>query len=107
MVPCHLAHMLIDYGVHSEHKTIQDGRSLGPRIALINGRTLTTWDGVLPKCLFFYLVDRAMTTRNEIFDTFWPELKKREATNVFHVTKRKVSEILEQDLTTYSAGFYR
>ncbi|MBZ0307616.1 MAG: bacterial transcriptional activator domain-containing protein [Anaerolineae bacterium] len=48
-----------------------------------------------------------MTTRNDIFDTFWPTLKKHEATNVFHVTKRKISEILGQDLTTYGSGFYR
>jgi two-component SAPR family response regulator len=42
-----------------------------------------------------------------VFSTFWPELSTREATNVFHVTKRKISEILNVDLTVYSSGFYR
>jgi two-component SAPR family response regulator len=48
-----------------------------------------------------------MTTRNDIFETFWPALSTREATNVFHVTKRKISEVLKTDLTVYFAGFYR
>jgi DNA-binding SARP family transcriptional activator len=82
-------------------------RALGPSQAFIDGRPLTHWDGVLPKCLFYFLVDRAMTTRDEIFNTFWHALDKKEATNVFHVTKRKVSEILGRDLTTYASSFYR
>jgi two-component SAPR family response regulator len=48
-----------------------------------------------------------MTTRSEIFATFWPSLSTREATNVFHVTKRKISEVLGVDLTLYWSGFYR
>jgi two-component SAPR family response regulator len=64
------------------------------------------WDGTLPRALFFYLIDRGMTTRSEIFDTFWPNLSVREATNVFHVTKRKISEMLGVDLTVYWSGFY-
>jgi DNA-binding SARP family transcriptional activator len=48
-----------------------------------------------------------MTTRDEIFGTFWPELSVRDATNVFHVTKRKISELLGFDLTVYGSGFYR
>src|SRR5690606_35142968 len=74
---------------------------------LLNGKSVDNWDGVLPRSLFFYMVDRGMTTRNEIFDTFWPNLSTREATNVFHVTKRKISEVLGLDLTTYWSGFYR
>ena len=35
-----------------------------------------------------------MATRDDIFNTFWPSLSIKEATNVFHVTKRKVNEIL-------------
>jgi two-component SAPR family response regulator len=47
-----------------------------------------------------------MTTRKQIFETFWPNLTVREATNVFHVTKRKISEVLGFDLTRYWSGFY-
>lgn len=73
----------------------------------VNGLPLTTWDGPLPKHLFYYFVDHPMVTRDEIFETFWPELPTKEATNVFHVTKRKISERLGFELTAYGSGFYR
>ncbi len=73
----------------------------------LDGEEIKTWDGILPRSLFFYLVDRGMTTRDDIFDIFWPTLTTKEATNVFHVTKRKISEVLGVDLTTYWSGFYR
>jgi DNA-binding SARP family transcriptional activator len=73
----------------------------------INGNPVETWDGPLPRNLFYYFVDHPMVTRDEIFETFWPELPTKEATNVFHVTKRKVSERLGYELTGYSGGFYR
>lgn len=73
----------------------------------VNGLPLTTWDGPLPKHLFYYFVDHPMVTRDEIFETFWPDLPTKEATNVFHVTKRKISERLGFELTAYSGGFYR
>jgi DNA-binding SARP family transcriptional activator len=99
--------LLVDYAAPLDGQSILEVRALGAGQALINGRRMEQWDGVLPKCLFYFLVDQAMTTRTEIFETFWPTLEKREATNVFHVTKRKVSEILGQDLTTYASTFYR
>lgn len=73
----------------------------------VNGVPLNTWDGPLPRNLFYYFVDHPMVTRDEIFETFWPELPTKEATNVFHVTKRKISERLGYELTAYAGGFYR
>jgi len=73
----------------------------------VNGLPVDTWDGPLPRNLFYYFVDHPMITRDEIFETFWPELPTKEATNVFHVTKRKISERLGYELTAYSGGFYR
>jgi hypothetical protein len=73
----------------------------------VNGMPLTTWDGPLPRHLFYYFVDHPMVTRDEIFATFWPDLPTKEATNVFHVTKRKISERLGFELTAYGSGFYR
>lgn len=73
----------------------------------VNGKPITTWDGPLPRNLFYFFVDHPMVTRNEVFDTFWPNLPVKEATNVFHVTKRKISERLGYELTEYSGGFYR
>lgn len=106
LVPVNPDRMLLDYAKTGE-KTVLEVRALGPGRVLINGRLVEHWDGVLPRTLFFYFVDRGMTTRDEIFQTFWPNLSTREATNVFHVTKRKISEILGTDLTVYWSGFYR
>ncbi len=99
--------MFWDYAQHDSQKsTLLEVRALGGGRVLLNGVPVNEWDGVLPRSLFFYLVDKGMTTRNEIFETFWPNLSVREATNVFHVTKRKISEVLGVDLTSYWSGFY-
>jgi len=106
LLPTNTDKMMLDYA-QAGRKTVLEVRALGPGRVLINGRLVEHWDGVLPRTLFFYFVDRGMTTRDEIFQTFWPNLSTREATNVFHVTKRKISEILGTDLTVYWSGFYR
>lgn len=99
--------MLWDYARHNDETSLLEVRAFGEGRVLLNGKPVDHWDGMLPRSLFFYLVDRGMTTRNEIFETFWPNLSTREATNVFHVTKRKISEVLGIDLTKYWSGFYR
>ncbi len=71
-----------------------------------DGQTVKTWDGSLPRNLCYYFIERQMVTRQEIFNAFWPHLGIKEATNVFHVTKRKISEKIGYDITTYSNGFY-
>jgi two-component SAPR family response regulator len=88
--------------------------ALGRGYAMVNGQPITNWDGALPRNLFFYFMDNPLVTRDEIFATFWPELNIKEATNVFHVTKRKISERISMkvdqpgnyELTQYSGGFY-
>ncbi len=80
--------------------------SLGRGYTLVNGAPVTHWDGELPKHLFFFFMDHDLVTRDEIFDVFWPTLSVKEATNVFHVTKRKINERLGYDLTQYASGFY-
>ena len=82
--------------------------------ALVNGLPITNWDGALPRNLFFFFMDHQLITRDEIFDTFWPDLSVKEATNVFHVTKRKITERISMkisengsyELTQYNSGFY-
>jgi DNA-binding SARP family transcriptional activator len=106
IVPVNPDKMMLDY-VHLSDQKVLEVRALGPGRVLINGQLISHWDGVLPRMLFFFFVDQGMTTRDEIFQTFWPTLSTREATNVFHVTKRKISEILGTDLTVYWSGFYR
>jgi DNA-binding SARP family transcriptional activator len=99
--------MLLDYAHQPTDHALLEVYGLGLGQALINGQRIDKWDGILPRSLFFFFVDRGMVTRDEIFQTFWPSLSIREATNVFHVTKRKISEILGFDLTVYWSGFYR
>ena len=99
--------LLWDYAYHQENGShLLEVNAFGKGQVTLNGKTYDRWDGVLPRSLFFYLVDRGMVTRSEIFETFWPELPTREATNVFHVTKRKISEVMGIDLTTYWSGYY-
>jgi DNA-binding SARP family transcriptional activator len=99
--------MLWDYSRQDTSVALLEVRAFGSGNVLLNGQNIDHWDGILPRSLFFYLVDRGMVTRNDIFETFWPNLSLREATNVFHVTKRKISEGLGIDLTVYRSGFYR
>lgn len=82
--------------------------------AVSNGREISSWDGALPRNLFFYFMDNPLVTRDQIFEIFWPKLSIRDATNVFHVTKRKITERISvyvddgknYELTNYSIGFY-
>ncbi len=97
--------MLWDYATMPD-QTVLEVRAFGSGRVHLDGKPISSWDGALPRSLFFYLVDRAMVTRAEIFETFWPNLNTREATNVFHVTKRKISEVLGTELTVYGSGFY-
>ncbi len=99
--------LLWDYARRGQSKSVLlEVYALGTGRVLRDGQPVDTWDGLLPRQLFFFLVDRGMTTRSDIFETFWPNLSVREATNVFHVTKRKISEVLGVDLTVYWSGFY-
>lgn len=107
-VPVDESLMLWDYAEQAHKNTnLLEVYALGSGRVILNGKEINAWDGVLPRSLFFYLVDKGMTTRDDIFKTFWPRLSVREATNVFHVTKRKISEVLGIDLTHYWSSFYR
>ncbi|MFQ3567592.1 MAG: bacterial transcriptional activator domain-containing protein [Aggregatilineales bacterium] len=106
-VPANESLQLWDYARRSETSgTLLEVRALSGGQVLLDGQPVEQWDGALPRALFYYLVDRGMVTRTEIFETFWRSLSSREATNVFHVTKRKINEVLSADLTVYWSGFY-
>lgn len=107
LAPVDEALMFPDYLQPRDGKTLLEVHAFGPGRALVNGKTVGDWDGILPRNLFLFMVDRNMATRDDIFRAFWPTLSIREATNVFHVTKRKISEILGFDLTIYGSGYYQ
>lgn len=90
----------------ADHKLLEV-HAFGQGYVTLNGFPIHEWEGTLPRTLFFYFIDRAIVTRDDIFKTFWPRLANREATNVFHVTKRKVHEILGVSLIAHGNGFYR
>jgi hypothetical protein len=98
--------MILDY-MQPRERILLEVRALGPGRVLRNGAVVADWDGILPLHLFLFMVDRLMVSRSDIFNAFWPALPTREATNVFHVTKRKVNEILGFDLTDYHTGYYQ
>ncbi|HYO87453.1 MAG TPA: bacterial transcriptional activator domain-containing protein [Candidatus Limnocylindrales bacterium] len=100
--------------VHGAFKPQIEVFGFGGGHVLVNGQPLLRWDGALPRSLFFFFIDHPLLTRDEIFHAFWSDLGSKEATNVFHVTKRKISECISTsvedgatyELTRYQNGYY-
>jgi DNA-binding SARP family transcriptional activator len=81
--------------------------ALGPGFVLLNDKVIDTWEGHLPRLLFFFALDRPVVTRSEICQAFWPELDMDQAVNVFHVTKRRLHKALDMDVLVHEDGYYR
>ncbi len=81
--------------------------ALGPGYVLLNGEPIDTWEGHLPRLLFFFALDRPVVTRSEICQAFWPDLDNDQAVNVFHVTKRRLHKALDFDVLVHDGGYYR
>lgn len=81
--------------------------ALGPGHILMNNQPIDTWEGHLPRLLFFFALDRPSITRSEICQAFWPELVTDQAVNVFHVTKRRLHKALDMDVLFHDEGYYR
>ncbi|MCS6835014.1 MAG: bacterial transcriptional activator domain-containing protein [Anaerolineae bacterium] len=99
--------MVNDFTRYSGERHLLEVRTLGKNQVLLNGCLIDHWEGILPRLLFFYFIDKGIATRANIFDAFWRDVPVKEATNIFHVTKRKIHEILGFELTVYDGGFYR
>jgi DNA-binding SARP family transcriptional activator len=85
---------------------------LGPGHIVLDGDTIDTWEGHLPRLLLFFALDRPMVTRSEICQAFWPDLSTDQAVNVFHVTKRRLHKALEKigqgvDILIHEDRYYR
>jgi DNA-binding SARP family transcriptional activator len=88
--------------------------AFGGGLALLDGKEIAHWDGALPRLLFYYLVDHPFATRDDIFAAFWSRSERKDATDIFHVTKHKVSDVLgryagspgEYEITHYTQGLY-
>jgi len=106
-LPTHTPSLWWDHAARRSLPSLVNVHALSLGHVVMDGRLVTAWDGVLPRALFFYLIDKGMATRDEIFHTFWRTLSPKDATNVFHVTKRKMSEVLAITLTDYKMGYYQ
>ncbi len=95
------------YGVEGEGKPHLDVRALGPGRVSLDNAEVSTWEGHLPRLLFFFALDRPIVTRAEICQAFWPELETDQAVNVFHVTKRRLHKALGFDVLVHEGGYYR
>jgi DNA-binding SARP family transcriptional activator len=95
------------YGMRSDGGFHLEVFALGPGYVLLNGEQIDTWEGHLPRLLFFFALDRPVVTRSEICQAFWPDLDNDQAVNVFHVTKRRLHKALDFDVLVHDDGYYR
>jgi len=95
------------YGMTSEGEIHLEVNALGPGYVSLNGTPVNTWEGHLPRLLFFFALDRPVVTRSEICQAFWPDLDNDQAVNVFHVTKRRLHKALDFDVLVHEGGYYR
>lgn len=95
------------YEITTEGKIRLDVFALGPGQVNLNGKAIDEWEGHLPRLLFFFALDKAIITRSEICEAFWPELDIDQAVNVFHVTKRRLHKAMELDVLVHDGGYYR
>lgn len=95
------------YGTYGSGSNLLEVYALGPSFVLFNEQPIDTWEGHLPRLLFFFALDRPVITRSEICQAFWPELDTDQAVNVFHVTKRRLHKALDLDVLVHNDGYYR
>jgi DNA-binding SARP family transcriptional activator len=95
------------YGLPSKEGPHLEVSALGPGYVQLETDTVSTWEGHLPRLLFFFTLDRPVVTRSEICQAFWPDLETDQAVNVFHVTKRRLHKALGFDVLLHEGGYYR
>lgn len=98
------------YDNQASEKARLEITGFGPGNVLLDGDLVNTWEGHLPRLLFFFALERPMVTRSEICQAFWPDLNNDQAVNVFHVTKRRLHKALETigvDVLVHENGYYR
>lgn len=81
--------------------------ALGPGFVYFNDKPITEWEGHLPRLLLFFAVDRGVITRDDFHRAFWGDLSDVQATNVFHVTKRRLHRAFDLEMLEHQDGNYR
>ena len=95
------------YGVRNSADANLKVLSLGPGYVFLDEYLVDSWEGHLPRLLLFFVMDRPEVTRNQICETFWPDLEIDQAVNVFHVTKRRLHKALGIDILSHDGTYYR
>jgi len=95
------------YGAQSGETNNLEVFALGPGFVLTDSNPVESWEGHLPRLLFFFALDRPIVTRSEICQAFWPNLEADQAVNVFHVTKRRLHKALNNDVLVHEDGYYK
>ncbi len=95
------------YGAHNSESASLKVLSLGPGYVFLDDYLVDNWEGHLPRLLLFFVMDRPEVTRNQICETFWPDLNIDQAVNVFHVTKRRLHKALGIDILSHDGTYYR
>jgi len=80
--------------------------AIGPGFIYMNGEYIDKWEGHLPRLLLFFAVDCGIITRDDFHRAFWRDLDDVQATNVFHVTKRRLHRAFDMELLEHSGGNY-
>lgn len=81
--------------------------ALGPGFVYFNDQPITEWEGHLPRLLLFFAVDRGVITRDDFHRAFWGDLSDIQATNVFHVTKRRLHRAFNMEMLEHQESNYR
>lgn len=81
--------------------------ALGPGFVYFDEKQITDWEGHLPRLLLFFAVDRGVITREDFHRAFWGDLSDVQATNVFHVTKRRLHRAFDMEMLEHQNGNYR
>jgi two-component SAPR family response regulator len=81
--------------------------ALGQGYVELDNKPIASWEGHLPRLLFFFTLDRPVVTRSEICQAFWPNLELDQAVNVFHVTKRRLHKALNLDVLVHNETHYQ
>jgi len=81
--------------------------AVGPGFVFFNDELITDWEGHLPRLLLFFAVDRGVITRDDFHRAFWGDLSDAQATNVFHVTKRRLHRAFNFEVLEHQNGAYR
>lgn len=87
-------------------QTSLEALALGPAHVLSDGEPIENWEGLLPRLLLFFVLDRPTVTRAEICQTFWQDMPPDQAVNVFHVTKRRLHKALHLDVLVHENHAY-